>query len=633
MKFFQRPVFQVVGIIIIATVAGVLGLTSLVAEQAENERDVLPTSALSENVLPPNKEIVQLNSLEKTFLDSDFYRQDGMIPLTVTKDLKYFVTYKLNKQSMAAENELVLIGMPRQLLDLYLVDLSENKAVFLGQTEFVISQAWSEDGGHLALVSHKSVKILDLTERSLAEIPMRYESDIYNANWGPDNRTLYLHLDTTPNYYAYDTYAKQMVKVRGEFQAGDVVYRGNAGGIALTSKGERVGVANGLYYGEAPEKQVFAGGVIIHDINDQRILISYDVDTPEGGARFTLAEYDLKTGVSRILYNEGKLHTVWKIFKVSYLKTTGDIIFTTFKLSDTGVKYRLVRVGPNGKETVTEVPSPLYTLTPGENLLHFAVFENGASCIMDTADFKFRGSGLQQAEQKSDIRDLMLRVLYLYGSESPKLEDIKQVFINTYDPIPQEALENILLEMEGPNYWQFIRREIGKNVTMTLNRKAPNRASVILKDDYFRGPHELVEIAGKWYVTGFSTWPDSQARKNVYKACTQFIDNQLKTGQAEADFRQKGIQDDYAVRMAALLNKLRTQSSKIELGEIELWSMSDPHRAVNPDAHEARVKMIVTLKDGSTEKLQGYFSRADSGDTWRFEGLGKLSPSLFPQTY
>ena len=66
---------------------------------------------------------------------------------------------------------------------------------------------------------------------------------------------------------------------------------------------------------------------------------------------------------------------------------------------------------------------------------------------------------------------------------------------------------------------------------------------------------------------------------------------------------------------------------------INTRAMSEPHRAVNPDAKEARVKMIVTLNDGSTEKLQAYFSRADSGNAWTFKGLGKLSPGLFPQTY
>lgn len=463
-------------------------------------------------------------------------------------------------------------------------------------------------------------------------MPMPYETDIYNANWALDNRTLYLHQDTTANYYAYDTLSKQMVKIRGNFQEGDIVYRGKASGEILTSKGERVGVAKGLYSGEAPEKQLFDEDVIIHDINEGRILVSYDIDKPEGGARFTLAEYDVNTGDSRVLYNEGSLHPVWKIFKANYLKTTGDIIFTTFKVSDIGVMYQLVRIEPNGKETVTQVPSPLYTVTPGENFLHFAVFNDGQSCIMDTTNYKFRDEGHDLVSNKSEIRDIMFRVLYIYGSETPKMEEIRQTFINSYDPIPQEALENILLEVKGPNYWQFIRQEIGKDVTMTLKlNDANNRASVILNGNYFRGPHELVKIADKWYVTGFSTWPESIVRNDVHKACTRFIDSEIKTGLAEDEISRNGDKGDYAVKTAALLNKMRTQSSKIEVGEIELWAMSDPHRAVSPDAKEARVKIIVTLKDGSTEKFQGYFSRGDSGDKWVFKGLGKLSTGLFPQ--
>lgn len=94
MKFSQRPVFWVFRLIIIATVVGVLGLASLVSDQAKNDRDILPILALSENRPLLSEEILKLNSLEKTFLDSDFYRTEQMIPLTVTKDLNYFVTWE-----------------------------------------------------------------------------------------------------------------------------------------------------------------------------------------------------------------------------------------------------------------------------------------------------------------------------------------------------------------------------------------------------------------------------------------------------------------------------------------------------------------------------------------------------------
>ena len=111
---------------------------------------------------------------------------------------------------------------------------------------------------------------------------------------------------------------------------------------------------------------------------------------------------------------------------------------------------------------------------------------------------------------------------------------------------------------------------------------------------------------------GFSTWPDSKERDDVYKACKQYIDEEIKAGKAG--------------------NAVITDFSKIDVGEIELWAMSDPHRAVFPDAYasEARVKIIVTRDDGSTEKHMAYFSRRDTGNKWKCKSLGKLSPGLFP---
>lgn len=635
MDFSKKPVFRAGIIIVIAAGIIAIGLIPSMSDKAEKEMDfaALAGKSVIRGYRPViSEEAIKLNSLEKTFMDSDFYRKEGMIPLAISQDLNCLVAYKTGNKNMSTENELVLIGMPRQLIDLYLVDLSANKAVNIGEMEFVISRAWSEDGRFLALVSHESVKVLDLAEARLWEVPVRSEINVYNTNWGADNRTLYIHLDTTANYYVYDTLAKEMVTVRGRFKDGDIVFRGKAGGKILTSKGGGVGTAKGLYGGESAEEMLFAGEVIIHDSNEGRILVSYDSDNPRGGACFTLADYDTATGENRVLYNEGSMYSVWKIFKSAYLKTTGDIIYTTFETDDMGVRYLLVRIEPDGKKTVIQVPSPLFTVSPGENILHFAVFKEGERSILDTTNFKFADAGSGRDYKNSDIRAIMFRILNLYGSDTPDIEEIKRIFINTYDPIPQEALENILLEAENTNYWQFIKQEIGKNVTMTLKlNDTRSRALVILNGEYFRGPHELVKRENNWYVTGFSTWPESKERHEVYRACSRYIENELKTGGAEEKINSREDRDDYAVKTAALLHKIRTQSSKIEVGEIELWAMSDPHRAVSPEAKEARVKIIVTLMDGSTEKYQAYFSRRDSGDGWECIDLGKLSAGLFPE--
>jgi hypothetical protein len=521
------------------------------------------------------------------------------------------VAYKIRNDIEYKRKDQILIGMPRQAVEFYLVSLVENKAAKIGTGGFVISYAWSDDGRFLSIVSHKSVQILDVTGKRLSDVPLQYETDrIYNTSWGPDDRTLYIHLDTVSNYYAYDAVSQKMLKVRGRFTEGDVTYRGKAGGNLLISKGERVGVAKGLYVGKKSEEQLFSNEVIIHDTDGGHILVSHENPNLDGsGTRRVLEDYDTAAGKSRAVY-EGT--GAWKIYKASYLKSTGDIIYTTFETNENGVRYFLVRIGRDGKKTSVEVPSPLYTVMPGESLLHFAMFRDGQSCTLNTGDLTFiDGKGFKP--ENSEITSLMYRALDIYSSDTPDKEKIRRVFINSYDGIPQEALENILLEAEKAAYWKFNKLEIGKELTMTVTLKGQGkRASVVLNGLYSRSPHELIQKDGRWFITGFSTWPDSNVRKDVYRACSRYIEKEIISGKRE-DVIKGPFQD-------------------VKVGEIEMWAMSEPHRAVYPDAYakEARVKILVRRKDGSTEKFIAYFSRRHSGLEWKCQELGKLSPSLFP---
>jgi len=558
-------------------------------------------------------ETLELQALEKSFMASEYYQREKMIPLTVTSDRKFFIAYKVSETNMQDKNELILVGMPRQQVELYRIDLAEGKSVRLGKSEFIISYDWSEDGKLLSLVSYKSVKILDVEAGKLADVPLSYETDrLYNTNWAPDNHTLNIHLDTIANYYSYDSLSKKMLRTRGGYTEGDIVYRGKAGGRILTSMGEKVGVADGLYLDETPAKLIFDQDVIIHDTDRSRILVSCESNSSGGGRIDTLTEYDVDTGERRFIFQNDIEENQWRIFKASYMKTTGDVIYTTFETDENGVKYFLIRIEPNGKKSAIQVTSPLYTVTPGESLIHFAAFRQGNSCFMDAASFRFIDMAQSREFDNQEIRDLMYRALDIYSKEEPDIEKIKQVFTNSYDGIPQEALENILLAAES-DIWRYNRLEIGKSITMSVKmRNNGNAASVTLDDLYFWGPHELVKKNGKWFITGFSTWPESKERKDVYKACSSYIEKELKAGKAK--------------------DIIPASFSDIEVGEIEIWAMSEPHRAVysNAYASEARVKIVVTQGDGSAEKYMVYFSKRDSGGTWKFKSLGRLSPGLFP---
>jgi hypothetical protein len=601
-----------------------LGVTTDISKPDTDKPFPMPEMNDGTAILPiehtVSTEALELQALEKGYMASKYYQQERMIPLTVTADHKYFIAYKVSETNMDDENKLILIGMPRQQVDLYRIDLEEGKSTRLGTTEFIISYAWSEDGKLLSLVSHKSVKILDVAAGKLTDVPLRYETDrIYNTNWAPDNHTLNIHLDTVANYYSYDSLSKKMLRTRGGYTEGDVVYRGKAADKILTSIGERVGVADGLYMGEVPAKLIFAQDVIIHDTDRSRILVSREDSGSGGGVVDTLSEYDADTGESRLIYmNNGRGNYQWSVFKASFLKTTGDVIYTIFEIDDSGARYFLVRIEPDGKKSAIQVPSPLYTVTPGESLIHFASFKPGDSCFMDATDFRFIDVAQGKEFDNQEIRDLMYRALDIYSSPEPDTEKIKKVFINSYDSIPQEALENIMLAV-GAGVWSYNRLEIGKSITMTVKMlDKGNAASVALDDLYFWSPHELVKKNGEWFITGFSTWPESKVRKDVYKACSSYIERELKSGKAS--------------------DVIPSSFSDIEVGEIEMWAMSEPHRAVysnaDSNASEARVKIVVTLGDehgdGSTQKYLAYFSKRDTGGKWKIKSLGKLSPGLFP---
>ena len=322
----------------------------------------------------------------------------------------------------------------------------------------------------------------------MKEVPTKYETGrIYNTNWEPDNRTLNIHLDTVANYYSFDSVSREMLKTRGGFEEGDVVYRGVAGDKILLSKGKRVGVAEDLYIKagkEGTEKLLFTDNVIIHDTDQGRILVSRENYSSTNGRTYTLEDYDTRTGDSRIIYGGENNRGAWKVFKASYLKTTGDIIYTTFDLDENGVKYYLVRIGPDGKKSEIMAPSPLYTVTPGEGIVHFAVFKAGDLCFMDTGRFQFSGEAEDREFKNKEIRDLMYSVLDIYSSKSLTSQKSGR-FSSIRTTVFPEALENILLELET-RILGICQAEIGKDITMTVRyRDNGSAASVTL--NHFSG--------------------------------------------------------------------------------------------------------------------------------------------------
>jgi hypothetical protein len=586
------------------------GMPNREPSQTQSINDTIPdntgkeTPALLGKPVSVNGDLSELQALEREFLESELCRQESLIPLTFTRDRRQCVAYRVLKTPADEENEPILVGMPLRQVDIYIVNIENGKLRKAGTINFVINHAWSSDEKLLALVSQKKVTILDLAEGKLREISLEYAKDhLYNANWSREGHILYIHLDSIANYYAYDVDSRKVLRVRGQFTEEDRVYRGNAGGYELWSKGHQVGVAAGLFSDQQGDKLLYSEEAIVQDIRGNHILVSSEAANPGPGVLYILEDIDLATGEKRQLTSERKYNSGWNLYKASYIKSTGDILYTIFDTVGYEIVYKLICVKPDGSQRELVVPSPLYTLTPGENLLDFATFDKETSYTVNPITLTVNGRETRSDTKTEGIRDIMLQALQIYSSEEPDEEEIRRIFINTYDPIPQEALENILLYKKQPGLWNFERVKLQKHPTLKIKlHENGNRATVAIDPLYFWGPHELVKQDGRWYITGFSTWYGNPERDKVKKVCEKYISS----------------------------HEIVRQAKSVTVGEIEFWAFSDPHR-VSPFGEymaEARVKLVVTLQDGSVGKRQMYVSRKQDGKTWRVKNVGELRPGL-----
>lgn len=117
------------------------GVSSDISKSSAEKPVPTPEISIATEIQPykhtAGAEALELQALEKNFMASKYYQQEKMIPLTVTADRKYFIAYKVSETNIDDENELILIGMPRQQVELYQVDLEEGKSIRLGRTEFI----------------------------------------------------------------------------------------------------------------------------------------------------------------------------------------------------------------------------------------------------------------------------------------------------------------------------------------------------------------------------------------------------------------------------------------------------------------------------------------------------------------
>lgn len=298
------------------------------------------------------------------------------------------------------------------------------------------------------------------------------------------------------------------------------------------------------------------------------------------------------------------------VYCANILKSTGDIIYTTinpdFQDDD---RYLLTIVNP---DTMAKKFKPLYTptyyLSPAEDKIFFISNYGENEILGDLTNFDIKQKIVKKDDDSlSKIKSVILKMFQLdyhfTGSYEEYEKEAKKIYTNTYYPVPQEALSNKLTDFKRFNMpLPSMQKEpyIPPMLTFDSISIKNNNASINI-GRFFINSIELVKIDDSWFIAGFSTHPESSEIREIRNLVQNHINDILAGNKEKALKYWESTEDNEFLknnrRIVENIINLKGKI-KIEIGETELWAMSEPHRAESPiSATEARVK--VTITDGN----------------------------------
>jgi hypothetical protein len=319
------------------------------------------------------------------------------------------------------------------------------------------------------------------------------------------------------------------------------------------------------------------------------------------------------------------------------MKSTGDILYSTVNNDlDSNYRYLLVKVNPH---TMTKgsvkLDSPTFYMSPAEDKLYVISSYSSNNIEIDAKELKVhRNENMKDDPDLYGIKTTLLKMFqldYYFNETYEKYENIaKEIYINTYDPLPQEALENKLVDFKRYNMpIPTHQREdhIPPAIYFDQLNIADSKASINL-GLYYINSVEMVKKDGNWYITGFSTHSASNEVASITSIVKKHLNN-IKSKNAEEAIKYWTAEEDteYLAAQRKIVEDLidRADELTFEVGEIDLWSMSDPHRSESPDrSTHAKVKILINDGNKTTKYkliLSRQYKQQFEIDSWNADPL------------
>lgn len=518
---------------------------------------------------------------------------ESLMPIIISPDYSTVFAFKslIDNQSDVA-NSMVIIGNMVQPIELFCVKVSSGSKKSIGKFLSIKSYQFDGEGNQLAFIDGEdNVYIYNLETEQLQKVLEKYKYRKFNSvNWSRDSRRLMFD-----SRMIFDIASKEFVSIAADSYTPFIKMNYSGNTYIVEMKNNKYDNIIALYNFDNRSYTQIADGIYMDSDNTSLL---YTLDFMQG-----LKTVNLKTLESKTI-EDGP------VYCANILKSTGDIIYTTinpdFQDDD---RYLLTIVNP---DTMAKKFKPLYTptyyLSPAEDKIFFISNYGENEILGDLTNFDIKQKIVKKDDDSlSKIKSVILKMFQLdyhfTGSYEEYEKEAKKIYTNTYYPVPQEALSNKLTDFKRFNMpLPSMQKEpyIPPMLTFDSISIKNNNASINI-GRFFINSIELVKIDDSWFIAGFSTHPESSEIREIRNLVQNHINDILAGNKEKALKYWESTEDNEFLknnrRIVENIINLKGKI-KIEIGETELWAMSEPHRAESPiSATEARVK--VTITDGN----------------------------------
>ncbi len=579
----MKKLFLILCIFVLLLTACAIKEDQLVVMEGErDEKDKLPDYVINIHFdTAVQKKIIENNSTVLKDLPFD------LIPIAVSPDSDIILAYSnIPDAPSEMKNRNVVTGNMIGMSKLYAYKPINQSKKELGNFLSIRDYKFDESGKMFAFIDGDgNVYIYNLSTEQLDKILSRENyKGLSTLSWSRDSKKLMF--DTK---VIFDISSKEFISIAAESLTPFIKHKFNSNTYVVQMKNIHYYDMITLYDFNNKNYTFIANG-IYSDCDNDNVL--YTKNTMND-----LYLTNLKTMENKLIH-EGQ------IYKSCILKSTGDIIYSTLNSNlQSRNRYNIIKLDPvTGLKQSLEAITPTFYLSPSEDKLSLIgdYFSNELS--IELSDFSLTQKLTRNEDQDIfKIKTTILKMFKLDYEYSGSYEGyealVKKIYVNTYDLGPQEALENKLIDYKRFNMplpGMYKETYIPSLITIDPIIINKNHASVNL-GQFFINSLEMIRIYDDWYITGFSTHPNSNEVKEIKILVKKYL-NEIKNKNLEEVWKLCKNNEEVVTELIQNADKLDFQ-----VGEVELWSMSDPHRSeLSEQSSEAKVKIVII--EGNKQK-------------------------------